>query len=209
MSRMPANRSRKMFAPRIASPLTSPRYWVITRPSRLGVVTTSMRLPFLLRLTNSGRRRIRQQHPASKNRRGVQQHPAEVNRPPDRLIPLQQAPLAQKECPVVLTPPDQRKRLGPGIADVHRDVPAVLAQPPERKRRPMSVALAPQGHHECQRHQELHQRATEHRQGLAIEGKQQMTGLMDGEIQAIQPPVSLRSAKTDPAVPRKYQRQTD
>src|ERR671915_228394 len=38
MSRTPANRSRTMLAPRIASPVTTPRYSVIARPSTPGVV---------------------------------------------------------------------------------------------------------------------------------------------------------------------------
>src|SRR5690606_7835800 len=47
MSRIPAKKSRKMFAPRIASPLTSPRYCAIFRPSIKSVVTTSMTAPRL------------------------------------------------------------------------------------------------------------------------------------------------------------------
>src|SRR5688500_13376103 len=42
MSRIPAKRSLNTFAPRIASPLTIPGYFVMRRPSRLGVVTVSM-----------------------------------------------------------------------------------------------------------------------------------------------------------------------
>src|SRR5690606_11273018 len=42
MSRMLANRSLKMFAPRIASPLTMPSVSAISRPGTFGVVTTSI-----------------------------------------------------------------------------------------------------------------------------------------------------------------------
>src|SRR3990172_5236974 len=39
---MLANRSRKMLAPRMASPVTIPKYSAISAPSMLGVVVTSM-----------------------------------------------------------------------------------------------------------------------------------------------------------------------
>src|SRR5687767_10153603 len=42
MSRMPAKKSLKMLAPRMASPLTRPRYRLMRRPSMDGVVTTSI-----------------------------------------------------------------------------------------------------------------------------------------------------------------------
>src|SRR5512134_153940 len=39
---MPAKMSLKMLAPRMASPLTRPRYWRIGWPSTVGVVTMSI-----------------------------------------------------------------------------------------------------------------------------------------------------------------------
>ncbi len=42
-SRMPARKSRNTFAPRMASPLTRPRYFTMRWPSRPGVVVISMR----------------------------------------------------------------------------------------------------------------------------------------------------------------------
>src|SRR5262245_3650084 len=45
MWRMPANTSLNTFAPRMASPVTMPRYFVIRRPSIPGVVVVSM-VPF-------------------------------------------------------------------------------------------------------------------------------------------------------------------
>src|SRR5262245_60456374 len=42
MSRMPANTSLNTFAPRMASPVTMPRYFVIRFPSIPGVVVVSM-----------------------------------------------------------------------------------------------------------------------------------------------------------------------
>src|SRR5215217_2445683 len=107
MSRTPANRSRKILAPRIASPLTSPRYWVITRPSRLGVVTTSIEgFPvedesnLSLRGRAASRRfgtgsltRSGQEHPAPNDGHGLDERTKHVHCPTDHLIPLQQSPL--------------------------------------------------------------------------------------------------------------------
>src|SRR5687767_7322690 len=42
MSRIPAKTSLKILAPRMASPLTSPKVFVIREPETVGVVTTSM-----------------------------------------------------------------------------------------------------------------------------------------------------------------------
>src|SRR5688572_15705314 len=50
MSRMPAKKSRKMLAPRIASPMTRPRYSRTRRPSTLVVVVQSIaHISWLLR----------------------------------------------------------------------------------------------------------------------------------------------------------------
>src|SRR4051794_20330231 len=44
MSRIPAKRSRKMFAPIMASPVTMPRYSLMRLPSMFGVVVTIISL---------------------------------------------------------------------------------------------------------------------------------------------------------------------
>jgi len=51
------------------------------------------------------------------------------------------------------------------------------------------VALTPERHDECCRDNELKQRATEEGEDFAAEGKDQMAGLVDGEIEAVDPAV--------------------
>jgi hypothetical protein len=51
------------------------------------------------------------------------------------------------------------------------------------------VALTPERHDECSRDEELKQRATEEGEDFAAEGKDQMAGLVDREIEAVDPAV--------------------
>lgn len=53
----------------------------------------------------------------------------------------------------------------------------------------MPVALTPERHDECCRDDELKQRATEEGEYFAAEGKDQMAGLVDREIEAVDPTV--------------------
>jgi hypothetical protein len=53
----------------------------------------------------------------------------------------------------------------------------------------MPVPLAPERHDECRRDEELKQRAPEKGEDLAAEGKDQMAGFVDREIEAVQPAI--------------------
>ena len=71
----------------------------------------------------------------------------------------------------------------------------------------MPVALTPERHDECCRHEELKQRATEEVESFAAEGKDQMAGLVDRKIEAVEPAVGVRCPETLPAVGRQDQRE--
>jgi hypothetical protein len=87
---------------------------------------------------------------------------------------------------------NQRELLSPGILDVHGNVPTVLAHPPERHHRPVSVASPPQGYHERRRQDELHQRTTQQGECPATEGEEEMSGLVNRQIETVQPPIVAR-----------------
>jgi hypothetical protein len=94
-----------------------------------------------------------------------------------------------------------------GIFDVDRDVPAVLPEPPQGDGGAVPVALTPERHGDCRRDEELKQRATEEREGFAAEGEDQVPGLVDREIEAIQPSVVGWCPKTLPSVNRQDRRE--
>jgi hypothetical protein len=69
------------------------------------------------------------------------------------------------------------------------------------------VALTPERHDECRRDEELKQRATEEGDGFAAKGEDQMAGLVDREIEAVQPAVVGWCPETLPSVDRQDQRE--
>ena len=71
----------------------------------------------------------------------------------------------------------------------------------------MPVALTPERHGECRRDEELKQRATEEGEDFAAEGENQMAGLVDCEIEAVQPAVVGWRPETLPSVDRQDQRE--
>ena len=71
----------------------------------------------------------------------------------------------------------------------------------------MPVALTPERHDECCRDEELKQGATEEGEDFAAEGKDQMAGLVDREIEAVQPAIVARCPQTLPSVRRQDQRE--
>ena len=97
------------------------------------------------------------------------------------------APLREQEGPVVPAGSDERQLLGPGVGDVARDVPAILSHPPERHARRVVVAPAPEVRDECQRKQDLQQRAAEGGEDVAAPGEDQVTGLVDREVERVGP----------------------
>ena len=60
----------------------------------------------------------------------------------------------------------------------------------------MSVAAAPEVRHEDRRHEELHQRSAEEADGLPEYAEQGMPGLVDCEVEAIEPAVMARYGAT-------------
>ena len=107
----------------------------------------------------------------------------------------------------MLSPANQGEYLRLGVFDVHRDVPAVLPEPPQGDGGAVPVALTPERHDECRRDEELKQCATEEGEGFAAEGEDQMAGLVDREIEAVQPAVVAWCPKTLPSVDRQDQRE--
>ena len=66
----------------------------------------------------------------------------------------------------------------------------------------MTIALAPQRDDERGRDQELQQRSSQDRQGLAAEREHQVPGLVNGEIETVEPAEGVGGAEADPAVDR-------
>jgi hypothetical protein len=69
------------------------------------------------------------------------------------------------------------------------------------------VALTPERHDECYRDEELKQRATEEGEGFAAEGEDQVSGLVDREIEAVDPAVVGWCPQALPSVGRQGQRE--
>ena len=110
----------------------------------------------------------------------------------DGQVAVQQVELVQDPQPVVLPTTHQRQVLGARVADVPRDVPAVLARPPERDGRRVPVFPAREVTGEREWHQELEERAAEDVQELAERGKDEVTGLVDGEVDVVDEPAVAR-----------------
>jgi hypothetical protein len=71
----------------------------------------------------------------------------------------------------------------------------------------VAIPTTPERDDERSRHDQLEQGAAEHGHEFAPDGKHQMTGLVDGEIETIQPPVTPRGLKAAPAVDREHERE--
>src|SRR5918996_5247960 len=81
MSRMPANTSLNTLAPRIASPVTIPRYSVVARPSTDGVVVTIIPRAYEPHPAPLRGPLIVVVHPITSSRHDERAAPAQTNRP--------------------------------------------------------------------------------------------------------------------------------
>jgi hypothetical protein len=70
----------------------------------------------------------------------------------------------------------------------------------------MPVALAPERRDECCRDEKLKPRAAEEGEYLTAESKDQMAGLMDRKVEAVQPAIGGWCPQTLPSVDRQDQR---
>ena len=68
----------------------------------------------------------------------------------------------------------------------------------------MAITGAPEGDHERRRHQQLEQSTAQEHERLARKAEQQMSRLVNRQVQAIEPPVLTRSEESAIAVDRKY-----
>ena len=66
----------------------------------------------------------------------------------------------------------------------------------------MPIAGAPQSDNEHGRHDELHQRTTKQGQRLPTEREHQVAGLVNRQIQTVEPAIVAGTAKADPAIDR-------
>ena len=67
----------------------------------------------------------------------------------------------------------------------------------------MAITAAPERDHERRRHQQLEQSTAQEHEGLAGKAEQQVSRLVDRQIQTIEPPVLTGSTETAIAIDRK------
>lgn len=111
--------------------------------------------------------------------------------------------------PVMLAAADQWQFLRPGIPDISGNIETTLPQPPERRGRPMPVAPPPQGHDERDRDEQLQQRPAPETRRLPADSKQEVSGLVKGEIEVVEPSVGIRIAEERESITRKEERQAE
>ena len=90
----------------------------------------------------------------------------------------------------MLATANKGESLGPGISDVHGNVPAVLTQPPQGNRGTVPVST-PQRKGERRWNGELKECSAEDVQGLAAKGEHQMAGFVNRQVETIQPAIAF------------------
>jgi TonB family protein len=108
------------------------------------------------------------------------------------LVILEPANAAEQVSPVVFPSANERECLRARVADVDRDVPAVLRDPPESDARRVTVGALPEVDDEGSRQAELEERSTEEPQKLAEGREDEMTGLVDRQIDRVEKASGLR-----------------
>jgi hypothetical protein len=130
------------------------------------------------------------------NRVQVNRDSEEVHVQRDRTIVLKPAESTQQVGPVVLTAAYERQKLRACVADVHRDMPAVLRNPPERNARRMAVRAPPKVDDEGNRQGELEQRSAEKPEEFTERREDQVTCLVNRQIDSVEDSPVLRPEKT-------------
>src|SRR2546425_6706546 len=123
-----------------------------------------------------------------------------MNGAADGHILFEQVERIQQVGPIVLSPADERKLLGPRVADVDGDVPEILGDPPKRYCRGMTVTTTNEIRGEHRRNDELHQCSAQEADELAKRPEHEMTAFVDREIETIEKPVMLRMKKEEESV---------
>src|SRR5687768_3600248 len=73
----------------------------------------------------------------------------------------------------------------------------------------MPVASAPECNRECRWHEQLEEGATEETEELAAKSKDEMSGFMDGQIEAVQPAVGVWGPEAEPSIDRENHGEND
>jgi len=144
-----------------------------------------------------------QEDPPTDYRHHIEHYADQVHCISKRLVSIQPVPVRQQNRPVMFSSTHQRELLRPRITHVYRDVPTVLAHPPERDGRTVAVTVTPEGNHERCGYQQLEQSTTEEHECLVRKDEQQMSSLVNRQIQTVEPPVLTGSGETAISVDRK------